>query len=629
MLHSDHPSAGAFGDWRVGMSQNWSALSAAQLSDVDRRRQQERVAAAKARAQAEHEREQTEAASKAKAIWDNSLPARPDHPYLVRKGVKPHGLRLDSNDRLVVPMRIGDDLVSIQTIDHEGNKRFLKGGRKKGACHIIPGRTEAPLVVAEGYATGATIAEATGQTVVVAFDAGNLEPVARNIQAAYPGVRIIIGADHDQNNIGADKANAAAKAVGEALVVMPPKVGHDWNDHAATHGLSAVAETFKASIQRHGNVVRATPFTMPDPAAIPKRDWIYGRHLIRKFVSLTVAPGAAGKSSLLIADALAMATGRDLLNIPVYGGPLRVWLWNLEDPADELTRRIAATAMHYGVTADDIAGRLFVDSGRDQELCLAQQTRDGIQIFEPVADALVAELKSRRIDVLIVDPFVSSHQVSENDNGAIDAVAKRWGSIADRAGCAIEIVHHLRKTNGMEANAESARGAISLVAAARSVRVLNKMTAADAEKAGLEGPQGYFRVFDDKNNLAPAADHSDWFRIIPVDLSNGDSVGVVTRWAWPNSFEGVTVADLLAVQKAIHGKGYRASQQSPEWVGHAIAEVLGLDSEDTSDLARIKTVIKAWTANGALVKAKVLDQNRKERPAIEVGTWANAEPAAP
>lgn len=115
------------------------------------------------------------------------------------------------------------------------------------------------------------------------------------------------------------------------------------------------------------------------------------------------------------------------------------------------------------------AFRLFVDSGREQGLCLAKQSKEETQIYEPVAEALEAELKARQIDVLIVDPFVSSHQVSENDNGAIDAVAKRWGAIADRAGCAIEIVHHLRKLQGLEANAESARGAVSLVAAARSV----------------------------------------------------------------------------------------------------------------------------------------------------------------
>lgn len=449
------------------------------------------------------------------------------------------------------------------------------------------------------------------------------------------GANVVIWPDHDSPGVHyGEVVTQRLKAVQAANVrkVAPPaEKPEGWDagdaDVSECRGLIATAEASEPELKNRP--LRATPFILPNSADIPQREWVYGHHLIRKFVSLTVAPGACGKSSLLIADALAMATGRDILGVPVYGGKLNVWLWNLEDPADELTRRIVATAQHYGIVTDNISGRLFVDSGRDQGLCLARQTRDGVEIMEPVAEALVAEIKARQIDVLVVDPFISSHLVSENDNGAIDAVAKQWGAIADRAECAIEIVHHLRKTNGMEANAESARGAVSLVAAARSVRVLNRMTAEEAVKAGLDNHRGYFRVLDDKNNLAPAADRAEWFKIVPVDLPNGDSVGVVTRWTWPDPFADVTAGDLLAVQHAIHGKGYRANVQAKEWVGHAIAAVLNLDCDDASDRTRIKTMIKKWMANGALVKCEQTDESRKKRPVIEVGVWVNAEATPP
>ena len=368
--------------------------------------------------------------------------------------------------------------------------------------------------------------------------------------------------------------------------------------------------------------ITATPFVWRDPASIPRRVWLYGYHLIRQFVSLTVAPGAVGKSSLLILEALAMVIARNLLGTPVYGEPLRVWLWKLEDPRDEIERRLAAAMIHCAIAPEDIGDRLFLDSGRDNGLCIARQDRNGFTIMEPVVDALVAELVERRIDVLIVDPFVSSHQVSENDNGAIDAVAKTWGRVAERANCGIELVHHLRKLGDTEATAESARGAVALVAAARSVRVLNKMTKDEAERAGVETHRGYFRVVDDKNNLAPPASESEWFHMESVNLPNSDCVGVVVPWQWPNALDDITVADLVSVQKAIHGGGFRFAPQSETWVGHTVAEVLGWDITDKSGRQKVSDLLKIWIKSGALRVVEIEDEHRKKRKAVEVGAWA-------
>ncbi len=370
--------------------------------------------------------------------------------------------------------------------------------------------------------------------------------------------------------------------------------------------------------------IAATPFEWVQSAHIPRREWIYGDHLLRQFVSLTVAPGATGKSSLVVADAIAMASGRAILDVPVYGGPKRVWLWNLEDPIDEMHRRVAATCQHHHLGAADLADRLFLDSGRVQELCIARQDRNGIHVVEPIVDELADEIKARRIDVLMLDPFVSSHAVSENDNGAIDAVVKAWGRVADRANCAIELVHHLRKLGANEGNAETARGASSLVAAARSVRVLNRMSQEEADRAGIQSPHGYFRVYDDKNNLSPPAAGSDWYHLAPVTLANNDSVGVVESWIWPDPFSGVTTADLLEVQTEINGKGFRENVQASEWVGHAVGRILEIDSKDRSQRARIKSLIKDWIKSGALVVTDGKDDKGNRRPVIEVGTWATA-----
>jgi RecA-family ATPase len=108
-----------------------------------------------------------------------------------------------------------------------------------------------------------------------------------------------------------------------------------------------------------------TEFVWRDPSNIPPRPWVYGRHLIRKQVSVTVAPGGVGKSSLTICEALAMASGRELLGDWTAKG-LKVWLYNLEDPRDEMDRRIIAAMQHHHVSPEEIAGRLYVDTGRER-----------------------------------------------------------------------------------------------------------------------------------------------------------------------------------------------------------------------------------------------------------------------
>ena len=295
-----------------------------------------------------------------------------------------------------------------------------------------------------------------------------------------------------------------------------------------------------------------TPFVWRPPADLPPRPWLYGRHLIRRQVSVTVAPGGVGKSSQAIVEGLAMASGRKLLD-EWTANDLKVWIYNLEDPRDELDRRIIAAMQHHEISPEEIDGCLFADTGRERELCTAMQTREGVEILRPEMETLELELTTRGIDVMVVDPFVSSHQVSENDNGAIDVVSKEWARLADRCNCAIELVHHTRKTNGEEATSESARGATALLAAARSARVLNKMNEATKVEAGVQYDAAtYYAVDRDKANLAPAGNRV-WRRLVSVHLANGDDVGVVEVWNWPDTFDGFGVNDLLNVQTAIDG----------------------------------------------------------------------------
>src|SRR5260221_13031890 len=216
----------------------------------------------------------------------------------------------------------------------------------------------------------------------------------------------------------------------------------------------------------------AKPYTWVDPKSIPPRDWLYDRHVIRKFTSADVANGAGGKTSLHIAEDLAMATGRPLLGVRVLTR-LRVWYWNLEDPYEEIQRRIAAACLHYGITKEDLDGWLYVKDGRTDPRVIVQAS-DRTPIVKPQVERIIADIQALKIDVLDIDPFVSCHRVPENDNGAIDLVAKTWNRVADAGNCAVRLAHHIRKSTGDgEATVESARGAKAMTDACRSVRVMN------------------------------------------------------------------------------------------------------------------------------------------------------------
>ncbi|MBA4757742.1 AAA family ATPase [Sphingosinicella sp.] len=366
----------------------------------------------------------------------------------------------------------------------------------------------------------------------------------------------------------------------------------------------------------------ATPFAWHDPATMPRRPYILGRLLLRGTVASAVAPGGVGKSAFMASTALALTSRRPILGEQVWDRAQRVWYWNLEDDATELDRVLLAASLHHGVSAEDCADRLFVDSGLDgQGLCTATEDANGFKIIEPVYEALAAELERRDIDVLIVDPFVSSHQVSENDNTKIDAIAKRWGRLASHCQCAIVLVHHSRKLAGQAVTAEASRGAVALINAARSVLVFNRMTAEEADRFGINDDaerRRHFTVQDDKHNRAPP-EKAKWFRIASVPLGNGDDIGVVEPWAPPDAFDGIDHTVLRAVQARVADGEWRASSQSTSWVGIAIADVLGADLENSTDKTRVKALAKGWIQSDVLRVVEGKDEKSNMRKFVRVG----------
>lgn len=225
VLHLDDKPFGAFGSWKTGQSETWAPAAAATTTAAEREALGARIAAAKSARDAEQAAVHTSARQRAQGLWDKAKPADGTHAYLVRKGVPAYGIKL-LRQQLVVPLRdVDGTLHSLQFIGADGRKTFLTGGRKRGCYHAI-GRPDAALCICEGYATGATIYQATGNATAVAFDAGNLQPVAKALRQKFPRLTLVIAADNDTEtpgNPGVTAAHAAARAVGGVLAV--PKFG--------------------------------------------------------------------------------------------------------------------------------------------------------------------------------------------------------------------------------------------------------------------------------------------------------------------------------------------------------------------------------------------------------------------
>ncbi|MBU2340026.1 MAG: AAA family ATPase [Alphaproteobacteria bacterium] len=376
--------------------------------------------------------------------------------------------------------------------------------------------------------------------------------------------------------------------------------------------------------------IRATPFGWPDPAKIPRRRWLFGHWLLRGEVTAIVAPGGVGKSTFTAGVALSLASGQDFLDKALPEGACTVWLWNLEDDRAELDRQFTACSLRHAVGPQDCGSRLYVDSGLDQRLCTAIEVERGLEIVEPVYANLKAEIEARGIDVLTVDPFVSSHEIDENANVLIDKVAKRWKRLASETQCSIVLVHHTKKMGGREVRAEDSRGAVALINAARSTLVLNPMSNEEAERFGITEKaerRTIIRVDDDKPNRAPP-ENAWWMKLESVDLGNGDGlqpsdhVGAATHWTPPDPFDGLNTRDLYNVQLAIDAGAFAENVQSKDWAGSAVAETLGFDLEDRAQKERVKSLIRTWKHNGAL-KVERRHDGKRERPYLIVGEWVD------
>jgi hypothetical protein len=379
------------------------------------------------------------------------------------------------------------------------------------------------------------------------------------------------------------------------------------------------------AIQASGNsgqpveAITATPLRLIDPRALPQRQWIVDQRLVRGFVTTTIAPGGVGKSTYSMQEAIAVATGRRLtaLNVEELG---RAWIINEEDPLEELERRVAAICLHWSIDPATLTDKVFLNSGVDRRLIIAKHDGKGTAVATPDVDGLIEEIEKHDIAVVVIDPFVRSHRVNENSNDEIDFVAGQFSKIAQKTGCAINLIHHTRKQSpGFKSDPrdqDSGRGASALNYAARIANNLSVMTKDDAGELFLQEEERRFfvRIDDAKLNMGPPAERAQWFKRTGVDLGNrgdfatdigqGDQVGVLVPWTQPEAGK-VSVED---ARKVLTEVGHRWEAWHADKSAEPFSSASNSDRSLTKYLRttyRMKTsdavsLVKSWLETGKI-----------------------------
>jgi hypothetical protein len=293
----------------------------------------------------------------------------------------------------------------------------------------------------------------------------------------------------------------------------------------------------------------------------------------------------------------------------------------LEDSEKELLRRMTATCMHHGITADQVDGWLYFDAlGRDAGKLMVQDDK-GRLTEGALAAAIAGQIVRHKIDLVTLDPFVKSHAVTENINDAIDAVAQVLTDLAAKYNIAVDAPHHVSKGTPDPGNANRGRGASAFVDAARLVYTLTPMSVEEAKTFGVPEDErfGFVRMDKGKVNIAPPARKATWFKLVGVHLGNGtqiydkgDSVQTVEPWSPPDTWADLD-SDLLNrmlddIDKGIGGNRYSDAAPAKERAAWHVVQKYAPDKTK----AQCREIIRIWIKNDVLESRDYEDADRRE-----------------
>jgi len=554
VFYPDEPLSGYFICYKSGIFSTWSK-DYSNATPEEREKYSLIKAERKARREKEDAINQVAVQQLVAERWNKAALPDGQHPYLKKKQIKPYGLSFDKQFKnLLIPiLNKKGDKINLQSISIKGGKFFQKDAQVTGGFFPIGKRdTNKIIIIVEGYATGASIHEATGNYVICAFNCGNLKPVALTMRETYPEAHIIIAADDDhltKDNPGITKAIEAAFTVGASVVF--PDFGNDrtdkstdFNDLHCQKGLDAVRECFE---------------TIPEPLKISQADtgleerqkaqlksvspqkigllvvrastvkikpikWIWPGILAQgKFVLLAGDPGL-GKSqvSLFICSVISNG-GQWPVSGEIYNEKDNILILSAEDGNnDVIVPRLKA------VKADleriHIIEAVKTEDGKEKTFDLSND----VEKLEKLA-MLVDNVK-----MIIIDPIsaylgkIDSHRNTEVRN-ALNPVIK----FCEEIGACLLCITHLNKAGGSGNALSRVTGSIAFSAAARASFVITRDP--DNPDRRLMLPL--------KNNLAKDT-HGFAYKIEEKEVS-----GIITTCvAWESDKINLSAEEILSTQ---------------------------------------------------------------------------------
>lgn len=438
----DEPVAGRFGCWRDQIDAVFKAEIGRDLSPAENMAILRRQSEAKAERDLARQKKAEVAASTVETIWRDAIAASPDHPYLKRKGINPHGARLTGDGRLIVPLYAADgDLASLQYISDD-EKRYHPGGATKSCSWTLGEVTPGPIFVAEGYATAATIHEVSNRPCVVAYSANNLPEIVGQLRDIHGQTQeIVIVADNDTSGVGRNKADEASAKHG-GRIVMPPTEG-DANDYHQSGGdlaglLFPPADDW---------LVPADSFSeQPDPIRWQIKRWLQSQALI-----MVHGPSGGGKTFMVLDMVLSVASKGAVSEW--FGNKVRhgTVVYLAGEGHHGLRGRVAAWKQHKGVSGLDMwLSRHGLDLNTPQGY---QKTVDAIRALPSVPEIIVVDTLHRFLD--------------GDENSAQDAksMLDACGALIHEFGCSVILVHHTGVSNEAQHRARGSsawRGALDI-----------------------------------------------------------------------------------------------------------------------------------------------------------------------
>jgi len=476
-----------YGNWRTSLEQKFTSYNTNEMTVAQKRDLQVKVEEAQLRREEAKKTKQDEVALYVKDKYAKAGEVK-EHKYLTDKRVENHGLRLTSTNNLMIPLHtiikssdtglLVSRIRSLQYIFPDGSKKFASGGEVRGNIfligvehHLLP--TLETLVICEGYATGASIYEATGLPCAVVFSA-NFCLTATTRLRAITNSKFLLALDNDTSGVGEKCANEVASAVINCMVRLPSVIG-DFNDLANAKGKDQLKlELLESKFNIRQYAIRNL---VEEPKPI---EWLVDSFIPLGKPGIIAAIGGVGKSLSMIQLALGIALGGKWWGKPILQKGSSV-IFAAEDDLAEVHRRIDAL---------DPLGLRFQSEYDVYVFPIPEQKEPMILLREegitPQATELVDELKTiPNLQLVVFDPlqaFTTGNISSSNEVGQL------WGSycanISARLGVSCISVHHLSKSalsndsdDALSHRAEI-RGASSLV---DSVRFAIAMWLADED----------------------------------------------------------------------------------------------------------------------------------------------------